>query len=559
MCQSCAATVAPEAPLTADSIFALDRAASIARELLEANGAPDLTRWSRVTKNYRAAKAALIRALDEQTGRRVIPVKRALTPRQQREAWRTALSDSVFKRRPVSRPAPGEPNELPPVAERFENQCRSFGNSITNEDCAANSVQAESPLTALKDVRRGMKLGRALGAYLRSKGADNDTAAQIVDYVTTRAAAKPIAGHIVISANILDILSCSENSSYRSCHRFNGEYRAGPQQYLHDDHTLTVYYFEEERSFHGHKMPFKLFRQMMYIDQERGGAALMRHYGCELPEDVHESIRREIALLLARLKGQQGEPKWFRKDAPGLSIHQGANLAYVDGCVETVQLVSGHEGRPQIQLAESVPCGACGSDMDEQGQLVCSECAESGEECHGCGRRVSEDEAHGDSDGYTYCDSCYMERYTSCERCGTELYREGEEVYTCPNGEDRCERCFNRSFCHCAECSEAISRDDAHHPDDDSGPLCDSCHEERYSDCADCDTEFANDDLTDGACPECAAKRERAALLLPRLLASPRFARLSPVSRYLLCATWENVTDLSSDDEDCAEPIYRRA
>ena len=64
--------------------------------------------------------------------------------------------------------------------------------------------------------------------------------------------------------------------------------------------------------------------------------------------------------------------------------------------------------------------------------------------CEGCGCTLNEDEAHYDDNGYAYCETCWDEIFSYCEKCG-EYYDSDSvvEVHDEDNSEWLCERCRN--------------------------------------------------------------------------------------------------------------------
>ncbi len=258
-------------------------------------------------------------------------------------------------------------------------------------------------------------------------------------------------------------------------------------------------------------------------------AALQRHYGQTMPAGVHATIRREIAMLMARLACTEGpikEPRWYRKEADkDLVLNKGADLAYIDPAVEYVSLASG--ARPEVRLSASCPCPSCGfEDISDASELVCDECGD-GHKCCACGGRVRDEECRHDDGGDRYCAECWEELYTDCARCGCDLCREDAE--SGPDDETYCGRCFGRAFARCKSCEETFNRRDI-----DSDGRCDEC---TRPECVDCD-EHADDVTADGVCDDCVADRDRFAPLLSRLINSPRWRRSFPGGRAALYASW---------------------
>ncbi len=521
-------------------LWDLDKSERIACELLAEQAGCSLDEFDRAMAKYRRRKAQLIDALDPATGRRTVRIDVAPTEAQRVRGWTDALG--------------GRACELATAAydvalrdhDRFGNdrsqktldKRRDALAAIRSVQATLESFAAQTPYSAialdkvraddyrLDCIRDGMTVSRALAKYLRHHGADANSASMIVDAVVTAAAVKPTQGTVVLSANVLDILTVSESCSYSSCHSFEGCHRAGPQQYLYDPHTLVAYYYTEERCFDSHKLPYKTFRQMVYVDSASGTAALQRHYPEQYAEGsdhpVLLTIRREVARLLMRLRGQDdSEPRWKIGTEKGdAMILVGADLAYLDRTVGYLALDDG--ARPTIQLATRVPCLACGKELTDPGLLTCCE------ECRRCDRcqcRLVEDDYYSSPSGEdTYCGRCYERLYTYCDGCHRD--RDADDVERMPDDSAYCTRCADEHFPRCEGCENRFPIGDliGGYCQDCSPPRCFKCTEEY--DPSQCEKPLPFD-CNEDTCDPCRIKQELRVRLTYRLRCSPRYIRLA--------------------------------
>jgi hypothetical protein len=92
--------------------------------------------------------------------------------------------------------------------------------------------------------------------------------------------------------------------------------------------------------------------------------------------------------------------------------------------------------------------------------------------CCNCGGGFYVDDAYQADDGNLYCEDCYYERYSKCDSCAAEIYR--DEAFS-HEGELFCEDCFTDLFAYCEQCEEPYPKDDLHEIDD--AWLCDYCYD----------------------------------------------------------------------------------
>jgi hypothetical protein len=540
----------------------LDNSAAAARCILADNVGKDLVlaHWQRNMCVYRERKAALLTALCPETGRRTIPLTYDPSPSERAALYRSALrynavhaataalheaelthiehanarSAAALKRR----------REQINLLAEYGAALFGFADMVSMSSLGAGAIDKTNDALLMQScpsLRHGQTISRALASYLRSQECSADNAALLVDAVTSAAQGKAKSGVLTLTANPLDIVLMSESCAWTSCHSLDGCHAAGPQQYLYDEHTLLATYHEEERPAHGHTLPYKLWRQVVYVDSANRAAALQREYG-KLPGDSAAlTARREVARLLLRLNGQIDlEPRWkIATDRSDASI-SGASMAYLDSTREYVSL----DGeRPRIRLSRSVPCPECGETLDRENKLVCSACL-SAHSCDDCGRSLREDDSYPSPSGEeVYCSDCYHDHFTDCHSCDRTIYNDSAiDVY----GHDYCERCADRYYPVC-ECCDLRSN-----ADDMRAGRCPTCFHV-HPVCSGCSKEYdpaaapdmpetaalpvpgADDDAT---CPVCIQRQYRRLLMLRRLSRSPRMLRL-----HIWCALYEQTSD----------------
>lgn len=524
------------------TVFNLQRSLEICRDLLSAHDANVGSWWSTCAPRYRREKAALLAALCPETGRRTVPYVRTLTDAERGACWSLAITAGANDAAIVALHRAEADHERYSndrsqktldrrratfaLMQRARPHLIELSRRIYGEEYAQGKIITDLLPSYCPDVKSGMTLSRALSAYLRSHPVpvfSADEASIIVDAIATAAQAKNKEGHIVLSVNPLDLLLTSESSAWTSCHSFEGCHQAGPQASLYDPHCAVAYYYEEERAYRTDlELPYKLARQMIYVDASNRAAAVQRLYGRELPEDGQRAMNREIARLLCRLDGRpDADPAWKRgEQSRDARISNRAGLIYLDA---TEVYLSLDGDRPEINLAKDVPCPACGDDMDEPSKLMCGSCCNL-QTCDGCERTLEGDEYYSFGDS-VYCERCYTRRFFSCDGCHDDFARDDmahEDGSNC-----YCSDCANEHYPECSECDERTPSDNM-----DDG-LCPDCYEECHPRCEECGQEYDTDDAssgdvpdTEGHCPACTEEQARRLRLFARLWRSPLARRL---------------------------------
>lgn len=116
--------------------------------------------------------------------------------------------------------------------------------------------------------------------------------------------------------------------------------------------------------------------------------------------------------------------------------------------------------------------------------------------CYGCGEIHDEDDMR-EVDGDWYCQDCFNEDYSICERCDSVV---SNDDLVCPDngGVYCCDDCAEADgHYRCNDCNSWInSRRDGRYNDDEGNTICIRCYENNYGTCYSCEETFHNDDLT---------------------------------------------------------------
>ncbi len=328
-------------------------------------------------------------------------------------------------------------------------------------------------------------------------------------------------GTLIVSINPLDILLIS-HMGITSCHRLGsnidgagaGEYAAGTLQYLVDRYTAVSYltnnHMKPVSINHTNcdfQYPFKLWRQLCYIDVNNLSALFMRQYMND-HEDAHALARKMVARAL---RGSIGKPKigWTKtvsNDGQDLKdlIYNESDLAYIDPPSSMIKLKHPDAGAPDITLDIEPYCPVCGeSKITESKALVCNNCNNI-KVCLECDKPYQGDEMY-EYDGCYYCPDCYHDLFESCTGCYEVVYKAYMYYF---NNEWYCYSCVDNVSVQCSICGEREDRDYAVTLDNGEY-LCRNCQELHTGTCDECGDYYYNSDLDecDGVtlCEECAS------------------------------------------------------
>jgi uncharacterized protein YutE (UPF0331/DUF86 family) len=158
-------------------------------------------------------------------------------------------------------------------------------------------------------------------------------------------------------------------------------------------------------------------------------------------------------------------------------------------------------------------------------------------ECYECGDFYPEDEMMEGPDGEMYCDTCWGDKFFTCEDCGSIydqdemnwlgdsvycdycLGRHGTRCYECgdvtswdeliesPDGDWYCDWCAGRAdFDRCSNCGDTYWTEDMIYAEDD-GYICQDCFDSDYFQCINCDSiyedRYANRSDDGPVCDNC--------------------------------------------------------
>ena len=73
--------------------------------------------------------------------------------------------------------------------------------------------------------------------------------------------------------------------------------------------------------------------------------------------------------------------------------------------------------------------------------------------CNHCGRLIDDNDDYVGADDEHYCESCFYDRFNTCEHCGSVYYTE-DLIYVESVGYDVCEWCLNHNYNTCDQCDE---------------------------------------------------------------------------------------------------------
>jgi len=442
--------------------YRLGESARAAKKFLAHFGC-NTTHWPVVTKHYRKAKAKLIRRLDRSTGRVVLKVGGGKT------------YDAFFE------------------------ECTGCGLGrvvgwILEEDVANDKVSATSPLIGAYGSKPGQKLSRALAAALVKDGDNPKVASDKVCKIYDKWRASQ-GGHLVLSANILDILMSSYHAAFTSCHRPAGEYRAGPQMYVADKQTIVAYFYREARKDEvtGLMLPYKTWRQLVHIDLANTGAALMRHYPGTLPDATHKKLLDLVANVFGKKKAAK---LTLNTDACEDFECDDDIPLYADS--ECTLLAPANAKSVKVRFAEVVPCAGCGKIAKPCGWLHDSlNCCSGGLRCCECDCELVGDDApeHVRFREGDYCQSCFDDVTSTCEECGDTVWR--DDAVTASNDDclTLCVGCYDKFWVNCFRCGEDELRQDAvilgkeHY----ARAYCEACATANLFTCTDCQKPERND------------------------------------------------------------------
>ena len=366
---------------------------------------------------------------------------------------------------------------------------------------------------------------------------------------------------IMITPDPIMLLGSGLFHNSGSCHAPQGQYEKGPFTYAYDNHTIAAFIFSSSEA---NKLssevlltPYKSARWLSEVERSPCGRALGRNlYHIHDPKSyrIYDESQLELIrdsnfspdlstamsggklayFLEARAYGVMNAS--LQKDArhvieKKLRMHKGIPVS-VWKSVESELVVlhtpsftysdastgkyiqTDDKGIPVSLAASDLPgislgepsCLICAGDFEDCG------CVGFNHRCVSCECGLSDDDGYSSPSGELYCETCFHELFSYCERCDESYYsEEGGSVNVGTHEEYWCEYCITHGTTTCDECGDQCC--DLKNPSStvvhSSGDreICQSCYEQCASYCEQCDTEYYDDMMTEHNggyyCPDC--------------------------------------------------------
>lgn len=315
-------------------------------------------------------------------------------------------------------------------------------------------------------------------------------------------------GKLCLSIHPMDYLTMSLNKSdWRSCHRPDGEYRAGCCSYMMDEVTIIAYIHS------GKKVDYKFgewnnksYRQVIYCDAENKTALFSKPYPRQNKE-IDTAIRWELGKLLVK---NEESKKWKvshrSKNIHDRFIDEGLHYNDVDRGNSSIIFLESSDSSKRMVIGGDVPCPVCGEGTLERNEsFSCDECQKDYYFCIHCDCRIDEDyDDYQVIDGEYYCQSCVDDLFAHCEHCN-EWVRNDDSVYIEDVEEYWCNDCRDRHADQCDDCGRWFRNDISSLS---AGDICHNCLEDNYYYCEECEDYVANSDWNSehDMCDECASR-----------------------------------------------------
>lgn len=261
---------------------------------------------------------------------------------------------------------------------------------------------------------------------------------------------------LFVSTNILDFLTASDNSSFRSCHSFDGQHFNGNIAYCRDKMTVMTFVAESKFKEKDHQI-YKLGRSWLFLAQPH--IVQPKSYGAYTDAErkmVREFIINKIAAksgvdpkeyLLKGSVSYSGKPGSYGYEKPR-DVSSGGMAGYFDAAGLDVAHAGKEFKLPRLEFAAAA-CLVCGETTDHQRKGVCSEhdgrvkftCAE-------CGERHLAENCIAVGDDH-YCNRCYQAKFSSCNHCHGHFLKDQIEVI---DGNRVCPACLKKHYVTCGDC-----------------------------------------------------------------------------------------------------------
>lgn len=287
----------------------------------------------------------------------------------------------------------------------------------------------------------------------------------------------------VISTNPYDIITATENASFSSCYRFDGEYFNSTLALCRMPNVAIVYLYDRD-------ITRKIGRSWVYLFPDALKFIMLKGYG-SIYEGERKAVRAYIEHQFAKTYGIKN--KW-KKSAPTSygDVLGHCNPIYFDSSeVTKVRHYSVKDKQEPIQLLLA-RCLYCGNKTANQRGGGCRECSNC-YTCSDCGYSLQGDDVYSD-ETYDYCSQCFDERYFYCVHCN-ERTDINEECYVDGLGAF-CYECHSERYVQCDSCNADLDRNKSTYfcPDHEGGTYCEECYDKKYVRCNECEEEIDKPD-----------------------------------------------------------------
>lgn len=425
--------------------FDLKESGDLCRQILEYHKvAPDAL--DQVLAHWQSAKEPLLRCLGP-TGRVEMPSEMEVTPKYRHDTYYNAISQVRM--------------ELPSSLEKacLDYLSEYFPTSWITDGCIEAGKTLRTREESVK-IPKGQKLTRAVAAYLRACGLDNDRASVISELVM-RGQNVQQKGTLVLSVNPVDLLLTGEHGSFTTCHALTGSRKSGNYQYLIDAQTAVAYFYMEPRRHRDlAELPWKLWRQLVVFDIPQRAIGFCRHYPDTLiADEQHKKIRERCARIMTQITGTSADWVVTRN----LKVYDFASnqlTAYID--VLTMVMTAGAYRIPQLTLPTPL-CPGCAKleHYVPHDRLCCTACLNASKPCTHCKTPTKHDKtAILYRDIRPVCGKCVAQHYRPCPSCHITTSKSDMVHGVCPSCHittSNCNRCDKRTVGYVCERCRGIT------------------------------------------------------------------------------------------------------
>lgn len=389
-------------------------------------------------------------------------------------------------------------------------------------------------------LRSGQKINKILNKIVSYFGLDNDKEYQKL-FATMSDAVTPlkIERWTILSIHPADFLWMSHGTEWKSCHRLDGEYRAGTLSYACDKTSMVLYTVDGSYPKEDIFKQNKINRQIYCYDN----FALLqsRLYPNYRDTERIERYRHTVQTIMSICL--QDNNFWVlnrKQEIIDQAVKSISDLHYPDyDCniyKSTISYLKSHHKMPNnnnlIEIGSDGCCLNCGGILYNSNTLSC---CTNYFMCEICGQEISEDDGHW-IHGTFYCDDCAFycdyhhtmepnedyfgtveiqgceqvicrdaeEELHVCEHCGGYMY-DDDYIYLEGVG-IVCYSC-EELYVQCKNCEEYHLIEENNEYDEEN--YCKSCFTELFSSCSKCDEIYLDEELEDGICPSCRNEGEQ--------------------------------------------------